>query len=75
MVFITNDDIVEVSEWALKSGEIFGSDCFHEVLNPIFSTIKNLPNSESIKDAIIKQIIAHPGYIDLRQLQLTEKDL
>lgn len=70
MVFITNDNVVEVSEWALKGNEIFGDGCYHEVLNPIFSVINDNKNWKSLKDEITEQIIKNKTYIDLRKLQL-----
>lgn len=70
MIFITNDDIVEVSEWAFKGNEIFGKDCYHEVLNPIFSTMNGNQNWKSLKDEIADQIIKNKTFVDLRKLQL-----
>lgn len=38
MIFITKDNIVEVSNWALKGNEIFSEgSIFHEILDPLFS--------------------------------------
>lgn len=71
MIFITNDNIIEVSEWALTGNEIFGKDCYHEILNPIFSTMIKSKNWKSIKDEITEQLIKNKTYIDLRQLQLS----
>ncbi|MBP5577275.1 MAG: hypothetical protein J6X67_11030 [Treponema sp.] len=74
MIFITNNDIVEVSTWALKGNEIFSNDSlFHEILNPIFSIISGSKKFEFLKDAIVKQIKKHSGYIDLRPY-LTQDD-
>ncbi len=75
MIFITNDNIVEVSEWALRGIEIFGNDRYHEILNPIFSVMNGSEKWKSVKDEIAEQIIKNKTYVDLRKLQLTEQDL
>lgn len=71
MIFITNSNIVEVSNWALKGNELFSEDSiFHEILNPIFSIINDSNNKyESLRTAIEKQIIENKYYVDLRPLQ------
>lgn len=75
MVFITNDNIVEVTTWALRGNEIFSEDSlFHEILNPIFSTINGSNRFVSLREDMIKQIEKHSGYIDLRPYLLEEKE-
>lgn len=71
MIFITQDNIVEVPSWALKGNEIFSEDSlFHEILNPIFSMANNSGKYESLRKNIENQIKENKNYIDLRQLQI-----
>ena len=70
MIFITDQNIVEVTNWALKGNEIFSEDSlFHEILNPVFSAINKSEKYESLRDAIEKQIKENRYYVDLRPLQ------
>lgn len=69
MIFITNDNIVEVSNWALKGIEVFEEESrFYEILNPIFFKMNKSKDFTKIKDAIEKQIKDNKYYIDLRPL-------
>lgn len=71
MIFITKDNIVEVSNWALKGNEIFSEESiFHEILDPLFSfkPEMDLKKWKLLKDEIETQIKNHPTYIDLRKL-------
>lgn len=70
MIFITDNNIVEVSNWALKGNEIFSGDSlFHEILNPLFSITNDSKEFESLRDAIEKQIKENKYFIDLRPFQ------
>ena len=70
MIFITDRNIVEVTNWALKGNEIFSEDSlFYEVLNPIFSIINESKEFEFLRDAIEKQIKENKYFIDLRPFQ------
>ena len=70
MIFITDRNIVEVTNWALKGNEIFSEySLFHEVLNPIFSLIHESKEFEFLRDAIEKQIKENKYFIDLRPFQ------
>lgn len=70
MIFITDSNIVEVTNWALKGNEIFSEDSlFHEILNPVFSIINNSKKYESLREAIEKQIRENKYFIDLRPFQ------
>lgn len=71
MIFITKNNIVEVSNWALRGNEIFSEgSIFHEILNPLFSfkSEMELKKRKLLKAEIEEQIKNHSTYIDLREL-------
>lgn len=71
MIFITKDNIVEVSNWALKGNEIFSEkSIIHEILDPLFSfkSEMELKKGKLLKAEIEEQIKNHSTYIDLREL-------
>lgn len=71
MIFITNDNIIELSNWGLQGIQIFsGTITFYEILNPLFSINNDDGKYTSIKEEIKNQIMAHPWYVDLRKMQI-----
>lgn len=61
MIFITKDNIYEVSDWCLQGNEIISdSSRFHEILKSL----------SPIKAEFENQIKEHPAYINLIKLQI-----